>query len=151
MVTVGVSLFGLTCLASFFNRLSHLGPDDWFMLAFGVALISLAVLFARFTLLPHMIIDDERLMFRRFFGSRELRWHQVQSLSAYTLWVHPRDRKGRRIQQAQPIMTKRLSIETDRSKTHTLTLPHLGGNDSLLALIEARSGLKVRHLEDQSK
>lgn len=151
LVTGFASLLGAGAVFSFVDRISHAGADEWLMLAFGLIVILFAFLFARFTLLPYLTLDDQQLAARSFFHHRVFRFEDIDSLASYTLWVRPRDGKGRKIPHGTPLETKRLQIKLKDGRERVVTLPHQGGNSQLLEKISQRSGKAIAELEDQTR
>lgn len=143
-------LLGLLSLYSFFNRINYLGPDEWFLFFFGTALLWLTYLFLRFIFLPSFIIDNREMVIRKFFSVRKFRYVDIDSIQAYTLWIRPRNARGR-LMNVDKLETKQLLIKTRDGKTRQATLPGYGPNTKLLTELSERSGLRIEELPDQTK
>lgn len=144
-------LLGLMALLSFFQRISHAGPDEYFLLVFGCALIAFTVLFLRFMFLPSLVLDDRSMMVRRFFGRKFFRFEDVDAINSYTLWIRKRNGLGQVIRSMPPLEAKRIEVRTRDRKTLVVTLPSFGQNEELLKEISERSGIRIGELPEQTK
>ena len=144
-------LLGVASIFSFFDRINRIGPDEWFLLLFGIALLFLTFCFLRLIFLPSFVLDDREMVIRKFFRAHKFRYDDIDAIDAYTLWVRPRDGKGRVLRGANLLETKQLLIKTRDGKTRKATLPSYGGNKNLLEELSRRSGKEIGELPEQTK
>ncbi|MDA9923224.1 hypothetical protein N9E25_07780 [Verrucomicrobiales bacterium] len=61
----------------FFDRIERILPDEWFLLLFGIVLLTLIFFFLRFVFLPNFILDDRRMVIRKFFRAQRFRYDDI--------------------------------------------------------------------------
>ncbi|MDB3940307.1 MAG: hypothetical protein ABF384_15655 [Verrucomicrobiales bacterium] len=55
------------------------------MLLFGIAFLTLIFFFLRFVFLPNFILDERRMVIRKFFRAQKFRYDDIDSIDAFTL------------------------------------------------------------------